>query len=426
MMAYTNNSGSVTDIAPIPSKPFIHVALPVMDEPEWLPITLRAIAAQTYTPFRVVACVNQPDSWWSDTEKVQKCHNNQLCLNILQDFRGAEVTILDHTSIGRGWKGKQHGVGFARKTAMDHIARTASPDDILLSLDADTTFPDGYFQSVADTFSRIDNLVALAVPYYHLLTGREGEDRAILRYEIYMRHYFLSLARLNSPYSFTALGSAMAVPVYAYRAIGGITPKLSGEDFYFLQKLRKYGSVGIWNPVMVNPAARFSDRVFFGTGPAMIRGAAGDWGSYPVYPLELFDQIGETYAMIERMYEQTTMTPVVRFLQKVFREEDPFRPLRQNHKDRARFIRAFHEKLDGLRILQFLKTNHRPFQGSDEWNLRQFLMEYYPESESLIPDIFRNDFSLSTAGKEVLLLLRDFLFTREMAVRRQQLIAGPS
>ncbi len=425
-MPFSTNSGSVTDIRDISSTPFIHVALPVMDEPEWLPRTLRAIATQTHPHYRVVACVNQPDSWWGDSLKVRKCFYNQECLQILQTFQGADITVLDFSSRGKGWKGKQHGVGFARKTIMDYIVRSAAPDDIVLSLDADTTFAAGYFSSVADTFLQNDDLVALSVPYYHALTGKPDEDRAILRYEIYMRHYFLSLARLNSPYSFTALGSAMALPVFAYRAIGGMTPKLSGEDFYFLQKLRKYGHVGIWNPVLVNPAARFSDRVFFGTGPAMIRGAAGDWSSYPIYPDALFDMIGETYALMERMYEQTALTPVVTFLQEVFREEDPFQPIRQNHKDRARFIRAFHEKLDGLRILQFLKTHHKSFHGSDERNLRQFLTDHYPASTSAVPSVFREDFSFDSAGVEELSTVRDFLFSQEMAIRWQKFIAGPS
>lgn len=425
MTHFSTNSGSVTDISANHSKPFIHVALPVMDEPELLPLTLRAVSAQNYPYFRVVVCVNQPDSWWEDPVKLRQCQHNRECLQILQTFQGADITVLDFSSPGRGWKGKQHGVGYARKTVMDYIARTAAPEDIIISMDADTTFSPGYFSSVADTFLKNGDLVAVAVPYYHVLTGKQDEDRAILRYEIYMRHYFLSLARLNSPYSFTALGSAMAVPVHAYRAIGGMTPKLSGEDFYFLQKLRKYGNVGIWNPVLVNPAARFSDRVFFGTGPAMIRGAAGDWNSYPIYPDSLFNLIGETYAMIDSMFEQTTSTPVTRFLQEVFREEDPFHPIRRNHKDRARFIRAFHEKLDGLRILQFLKTNHKSFQGSDEKNLRQFLTDHYPVSASVAPALFRNDFSLTASCTEELSALRDFLFTQEMALRRQMFIAGP-
>ncbi len=91
--------------------------------------------------------------------------------------------------------------------------------------------------------------------------------------------------------SFTAIGSAMALPVKSYRAIGGMTPHKSGEDFYFLQKLRKFGKVLTWNKEKVYPEARYSDRVFFGTGPAMIKGRDGDWSSYPIYPFELFDEI---------------------------------------------------------------------------------------------------------------------------------------
>ena len=79
-------------------------------------------------------------------------------------------------------------------------------------------------------------MIGLAVPYYHKLIG-DATDRLILRYEIYMRCYLINLLRIQNPYAFTALGSAMAVTVRAYRKAGGLTPVKSGEDFYFLQNL---------------------------------------------------------------------------------------------------------------------------------------------------------------------------------------------
>jgi len=51
------------------SNPEIFVSLPVMDEPEALPLCLNCIENQSYKNFHVVICVNQPDEWWGIPEK---------------------------------------------------------------------------------------------------------------------------------------------------------------------------------------------------------------------------------------------------------------------------------------------------------------------------------------------------------------------
>lgn len=389
-----------------------------MDEPGWLEVFLDCLDAQTYSKFTLVVCVNQPDHWWNDPEKTGCCIRNKQSISLLSERGQSKTVIIDRSSAGKGWTGKKHGVGFARKETIDYILSVAAPDDIIISLDADTTFSPGYVESIALNFKHDPANSALAVPYYHNLTGDDRTDKAMLRYEIYMRHYFLSMAEIGSPYTFTALGSAMAIPVRTCRAIGGMVPKLSGEDFYFLQKLRKYGTVGLWNDEMVYPAARFSDRVFFGTGPAMIRGDNGDWSSYPIYPGHLFSDIQDCYLHIETYYEGTTPSPVVSFLSEIFNEPDPFLPLRQNHRDLAHFQRAFHEKLDGLRILQYLKTHHQPEPGSDEANLVSFLGSGYPDmDQTLRNDITEKPWSFETAMVSFLSRIRDYLFEKEMAFR---------
>lgn len=416
-MHYSKNSKS-TAKAEVPANlPFLYLALPVMDEPDLLPRTLNCIAGQTYRKFKLVICVNQPELWWSDPLKVTACHHNRDILDVLQKWKGGELVVLDHSTEGHGWIGKRHGVGHARKTIMDHISHEADPQDVIVSLDADTTFSEDYLRTVAENFATNKKMVALAAPYYHPLTGHEIPDRAMLRYEIYMRHYFLNMAFINSPYLFTALGSALAVPVWAYRAVGGMTPKMSGEDFYFLQKLTKFGPVGLWNDEVVYPEARLSDRVFFGTGPALIQGVKGDWSSYPIYPCSLFDQISETYNLLPELHHKTFQTPVVAFISKIFNEADPFQPLRENHKIQERFIRAFHEKFDGLRILQFLKTTHEESATTDEENLSGFLIRYFKGAEGNPINTGQDRFSFQHSSIDELVKIREFLFQKEMGFR---------
>jgi hypothetical protein len=345
------------------------------------------------------------------------CLNNEQSLIMLKAFTGLDIEVVDRSSRQNGWTGKRHGVGYARKTLMDQINAEAGENDVIVSLDADSVFTENYLLSIARNFYDHPKSVALAVPYFHNTPADDSACKAILRYEIYMRHYFLNLARIGSPYAFTALGSAMAVPVWAYRAIGGMTPKLSGEDFYFLQKLRKFGEILRWNEELVYPEARFSDRVFFGTGPAMIKGAAGDWSSYPLYPCSLFDDIRETYNLLPMIFQKTVDTKVVKFLSAVFREDDPFQPLRLNHRDPEHFIRAFHEKFDGLRILQYLKTAKEKDVSTDETNLWEFLERYYPVAELTKLEINPEKFSFSNSPAEELEKIRMFLFQKETEVR---------
>ncbi len=282
----------------------IFIAIPAINEMEWLPEFINCLNQQSFKQFKVVVGVNQPDDWWGKSEKVHICENNQKSIEYLKEVQNLELEILDNSSKGKGWVGKKSGVGWARKTIMDKIAKEANENDIMVTLDADTTFEPGYLQSIINTFLMYPKAVALSVPYYHKLTGKPEPDRAILRYEIYMRYYALNLWRINSPYNFTAIGSAMALPIKSYKAIGGITPHKSGEDFYFIQKLRKYGTVLTWNEEKVYPAARFSDRVGFGTGPAMIKGRAGDWDSYPIYPFNYFDEVKSTYDLFPVLFEE--------------------------------------------------------------------------------------------------------------------------
>lgn len=343
----------------------LHIAIPLMDELDNLPQLLEDIQAQDGEDFRVYFCVNQPDAWWKSNEKRDVCERNLQSMDFIKDHADFPVKIIDRCSKGKGWQGKDLGVGWARKVAMDAVRDEAGNQGILITLDGDTRFGPGYFSSVKENFKNHPSAVGLSVPYYHKLSGSEPEDRAILRYEIYMRNYAINLWRIENPYHFTALGSAMALPLSSYRAIGGMTPKKSGEDFYFLQKLVKYGKLLTWNEEKVYPAARFSDRVFFGTGPAMIKGNRGDWESYPVYHHRLFEEVKETYDAFPTLFHEDMNTPLGEYLTGTT-GKNIWEPLRKNAPNEKTFIKSCTEKIDGLRILQFLKHSQGEQGYSDE------------------------------------------------------------
>jgi hypothetical protein len=394
----------------------IYIALPVMNEMERLPLLVKAIMEQTEQRFRLVVCVNQLDSWWNDTEHMSVCEENSLAIKYLLSLEDNRIEILDKSSPGNGWTPKAHGIGFARKYLMDHISKMAHPGDIIISMDADTLFNKGYFATVAENLRLNPAASAISVPYYHRLSYQNELDRAMLRYEIYMRAYAINMWRIKSPYCFTALGSAIALPVWAYRASGGMTPKMSGEDFYFLQKIVKTGRLLHWNGEIVYPATRLSDRVFFGTGPALIKGIDGDWSSYPVYSQRLYDLVAETYILLSKLYYEDVNTPLDEFLLSKFGEL-PWSTLRLNFKTQGHFIRACHEKIDGLRILQFLKENQPTGEKVSEESLSGLLVSYQKQFPDLIGELnTKVDFLLSPISE--LDHIRDVLFEIEMYYRR--------
>lgn len=395
--------------------PCVHIALPLMDELENIGLLLQNLNNQTYTHFRLYVCVNQPDDWWRSETRRAICERNIRTLHYLNENSGPNTVIIDKCSPGEGWKGKNYGIGWARKTIMDYIAGKAGSNDIILSLDADTLFSDEYLQSIMENIVLNNKVAGLSVPYYHNLTGNDSLDRAILRYEIYMRNYSINMFRIANPYCFTALGSAIALPVWAYRAVGGITPKLSGEDFYFLQKLTKYGKIVHWNNQMVFPAARLSDRVLFGTGPALIKGIGGEWESYPVYTTEQFDAVHQTSLLYAKLFRSDVSTPMDNFLVDKFGEL-PWLKLRSNSTSVDGFVKLCHQKIDGLRILQFLKENRPAIEISDEVALLRLLKN--PSFDSYLIDYKFDTLDFNSDSIASLNCLRDILFNIENSYRR--------
>lgn len=355
----------------------VHIALPVLNESRNLPKFFDSLAKQQLQDYRVVVCVNQYDAWWDRPDKRAICEDNAKSLRFIQNLHDERVTLLDKSSRGKGWLLKKGGVGHARKAAMDAIAQTASKDAIIVSMDADTYYPESYLSSLLAFFKEHPKWYGVAIPYYHPLPEEASAARLILRYELYMRYYALNMYRIGNPYRFTALGSAMAFPVWAYQKVGGLTPVQSGEDFYFLQKLTKAGTIGYSVSTVAYPSARFSDRVYFGTGPALIKGAAGDWSSYPFYPAHFFDEIAVTFSRFKALFATTIPVPMDNFLQQRFGKDDIWAPLRKNYRDVAHFEKACINKVDGLRILQYLRfrKTEEPFQNEE--SLKDFLYRFY-------------------------------------------------
>ncbi|MDY5969610.1 MAG: glycosyltransferase family A protein [Bacteroidales bacterium] len=321
----------------------------MMREAESLPVLLECLRRQSCQDFTLYACVNH-----SERAPQEMVDDNRQCLSMLATC--GKLGDAPPVLLSRVWQGKRGGVGWARKVLFQEILSRVGDDELIVSLDADTVFAPTHFAVLLEECNLHPSASAFALPYYHPLPGDEETCRTILRYELYMRHYCLSLRRIGSPYAFTALGSAMAFPVWAYKKVGGITPLQGGEDFYLMQKFVKTGLLCHPARLCVYPSPRPSLRVPFGTGPAVASGLAALEVRHPFFPQEAYEAIKATYDLFPALYGHDLETPMSSFLRRQLGTDDPWGPLRRNFRSQEAFVRACHERVDGLRILQYLRT----------------------------------------------------------------------
>jgi hypothetical protein len=146
----------------------------------------------------------------------------------------------------------------------------------------------------------------------------------------------------------------------------------------------------------------------------MIKGAAGDWLSYPVYNFKLFDEVQETFNAFPKMFEKNIDTPMSAFLIEKFKVVSIWQALRENSRMVDKFVRACHHKVDGLRILQYIKWRHAQINGRDEENLFRFLQHAYPDDPLLMAIDWKN-FNFENADLKDLASIRDSLAAKEEA-----------
>ena len=127
----------------------------------------------------------------------------------------------------------------------------------------------------------------------------QGLLSAICCYEIFLRAYVMGLSFAGSPYAFHAIGSTMACTAQAYVDVRGMNRRTAAEDFHFLNKLAKIGSIGVIETTTVFPSPRPSKRVPFGTGQRVLRFMTGGTDEYRLYDPRIFEILREWLAGME-------------------------------------------------------------------------------------------------------------------------------
>jgi hypothetical protein len=189
-----------------------------------------------------------------------------------------------------------------------------------------------------------------------------------------------------------------------------------------MQKMAKSGPLSNYNSVKVYPQSRFSDRVNFGTGPAMIKGDSGDWTSYPFYTPQFFLQIEKTYNCFPKLFEKDMDTPMTAFLKQQLKRDDIWTPLRKNFKKKELFIKACTELVDGLRILQFLKDSNSKMNQSDEEAFVQSIQYFALQFTDLKVVMENDDFIKTPLSFDNMKMMRDVLVKIEYDFRKMKAI----
>jgi hypothetical protein len=286
----------------------------------------------------------------------------------LRQIAGSELRLgcIDASSPGLEIPERDGGVGTARKIGMD--AALALLDGrgpgggVISCLDADTLVEENYLSAVCNHFSDTRNSAAVA-RYAHQRPADLDLLSAICCYEIYLRAYVMGLSFAGSPYAFHAIGSTMACTAQAYVDVRGMNRRTAAEDFHFLNKLAKIGSIGVIATTTVFPSPRPSERVPFGTGRRVLRFMIGGADEYRLYDPRIFGILREWLAGMEANPDRGSeailtaarkIHPDLKAYLDLSRFAIDWPVIRRNCADAEHLRRQFHVWFDGLKTLRLV------------------------------------------------------------------------
>lgn len=258
------------------------------------------------------------------------------------------------------------GVGMARKIGMDKALRLLKknnkPNNVIISLDADTLVQNNYLPVIKHFFSPLVKTAIVA--YEHQMPEQENEQAAICCYEIFLRYWVLGLKYAKSPWAFHSIGSTISVSADAYLEVRGMNRQRAGEDFYFLNKLAKVGKIVYTKETCVYPSARLSTRVPFGTGKRIERFLSGRCEKeYYLYDPRIFLILSQWLQLVQDMllgneHEILKKTETIHPRLKSFLEENKFHlvwpKMRRVAKDEKLMAKQFNDWFDGFKTLKLV------------------------------------------------------------------------
>ncbi|MBN1950580.1 MAG: hypothetical protein JW801_05220 [Bacteroidales bacterium] len=265
------------------------------------------------------------------------------------------------------------GAGIARKIGMDlalhRFEKLERKDGVILSLDADTLVQSNYFEAIQQGLDQYPGAGGCLISFAHPISGTEFQQeiyQAIMEYELHLRYYKHFLDFTGFPWSNYTIGSCFGVRAEIYAKQGGMNRRQAGEDFYFLNKLFPHYRIITITDTLVQPSPRISDRVPFGTGPAIARMLKAK-EPYLTYAPESFLDLKKLFASIESLnkfnvVEDTDFTAQLSKPMQEFLQATDFigklKEIKQNTRGLDSFRKRFFLWFDAFRIVKYLNFSH--------------------------------------------------------------------
>jgi len=363
------------------------------------PEFIDAVVSPSVSMIVMIPCLNEPeifrtleslwscepiDSWCEVIVVVNESENsspevksfNQETYDKLFDWKNNNdrENLILHPIYAHSINAKHAGAGMARKIGMDEVIRRFNalnrPDGVIISLDADCLVSYNYLQRIESVFSENKFCFAATLNFKHRVEEMADAKQklGIQLYEDYLHYYKKALDFAGFPDSIYTIGSAFAVRAEAYVKQGGMNRRQAGEDFYFLNKLTKLGTITEIDDVFVYPSARVSDRVPFGTGAAMAKWMNEDGDLTVTYNFAafldlkvLFDQVDSLFRnSVDDKFMASLPASVQEYLQML---EFPvkLKEINQNSSSLPSFRKRFFQFFDGFIILRFLNLAHQKY-----------------------------------------------------------------
>lgn len=288
------------------------IVIPAHREQEYFLVRLQKLA-EDKGEIVAILVINRPDNHsivsqdqalWDAalTTGQQVWRRDSLCL--VEWGNASNLLLVDRFSADREIPAQQ-GVGLARKIGCDiALALCAQGNlqtDFIHSSDADAELPADYFDRTAEHGSAS----ALLYPFSHIPGDDPAINQATALYERSLNYYVDGLRWAGSPYAFHTIGSCLAVSPRHYAQARGFPRRAGGEDFYLLNKLAKLAPVITLQGSPIRLQARTSDRVPFGTGPAVAKICALEsLADFSTYAPEIFVELAQLLRGFELLWEK--------------------------------------------------------------------------------------------------------------------------
>ncbi len=322
--------------------------------------------------------------------------HSKLGLHALCCVNSSHILVIDKYS-QQQIPAKQ-GVGLARKIAAD-IACALYQQQQLLSpwlhcTDADVTLPKNYFKhGHSDT-----KTAALLYPFKHQCrAGHAGLAMAL--YEQRLHYYVQALRWAGSPYAYHTIGSLLVINIEHYAKVRGFPKRSAGEDFHLLNKLAKTGSIHTLKNPVLSIADRDSDRVPFGTGPAVIKLQQNQ--QIELLPLfespkaiEQLKQVLQTFNDLWgcqqsdkawQYLQQHCQASAIKALATLNISKALSHAFKQA-KNEGQFLKQLHIHFDALRVLQFLHLLRDAGFNDVSWQyLKEHPTPFYTANKTIKP-----------------------------------------